>query len=56
MKKFWSVFKWFLLAFIIYAILRDPNQAADIIRTIFNLLRDAVTSIIAVFDALLGRR
>ncbi|HRW17515.1 MAG TPA: hypothetical protein P5181_01580 [Dermatophilaceae bacterium] len=56
MKKFWNVFRWFLLAFLIYAIIKSPDQAADILRTLFQLLRDAFVGIISVFDALLGRR
>lgn len=46
---------WFLLAFIIYAVFKSPEQAA-------NLVRDAVDGIVAIlsgvgrfFDALLGR-
>ena len=53
MKKFWHVFRWFVLAFFIYAVLKSPDNAADIVRTAFTLVRDAAQGIIAVFDSLL---
>lgn len=55
MRKFWNVFRWFLLGFFIYAILKSPDSAANILRSVFQILRDAVTGIVAVFDALLER-
>ena len=55
MKKFWNVFRWFLLAFLIYAIIKSPDQAASIVRTLFNLLAEAFRGIIGVFDAILRR-
>ncbi|MFZ1286414.1 MAG: hypothetical protein WAR57_05175 [Candidatus Phosphoribacter sp.] len=55
MKKFWSVFRWFLLAYFIYAVVKSPDAAAEIVRTLFQLLGDAFRGIIGVFDAILGR-
>jgi hypothetical protein len=54
-KKFWNVFRWFLLAYFVYAVVKSPDQAADIVKTLFNLLADAAKSIFAVFDQILGR-
>ncbi|MBK8468382.1 MAG: hypothetical protein IPL45_00895 [Actinomycetales bacterium] len=54
-KKFWSVFRWFLLAYFIYAVVKSPDAAAEIVRTLFQLLGDAFRGIIGVFDAILGR-
>ncbi len=56
MKKFWSIFKWVLLAYFIYAVVKSPDAAADIVRTIFQILGDAFRGIIGVFDAILGRK
>ena len=53
MKKFWRVFRWFVLAFFVYAVLKSPDNAADIVRTAFTVLRDAAQGGIAVGDSLL---
>ncbi|MDQ6716563.1 MAG: hypothetical protein M3Z83_10690 [Actinomycetota bacterium] len=47
---------WMLLAFLIYAIVKSPSQAADIIRTAFDIIAQGFRSIFAFFDALLGRK
>jgi hypothetical protein len=54
-KKFWHIFRWFLLAYFIYAVVKSPDQAASIVRTLFNLLAEAFRGIIGVFDAILRR-
>ncbi len=54
MKKFWSIGRWVLLAFFVYAVFKSPDNVADIVRTTFTVLRDAGQGIIAVFDSLLG--
>ena len=56
MKKFWNIFRWFLLAYFIYAVLKSPDSAADIVRTLFQLLGDAFRGIVGVFDAILARK
>ena len=55
MKKFWNVFKWVLLAYFVYAVVKSPNTAADIVRALFQLLADAFRGIMSVFDAVLNR-
>lgn len=47
---------WVLLAFLVYAIVKSPTQAADIVRTSFDVIAQGFTSIFAFFDALLARR
>jgi hypothetical protein len=42
-----------VLAFVIYAVVTSPNQAADFVQTVFNWLADAVRSVFAFFNALL---
>ncbi len=54
MKRFWSIGRWVLLAFFVYAVLKSPDNVADILRTTFTVLRDAVQGILTVFDSLLG--
>ncbi len=55
MKKFWNIFKWFLLAYFVYAIVKSPQTAADVVKTLFELLAEAFRGIIGVFDAILKR-
>jgi len=52
-KKFWNIFKWFLLAYFVYAIVKSPQTAADVVKTLFELLAEAFRGIIGVFDAIL---
>lgn len=54
MKKFWSIFRWFLLAYFIYAVVKSPEAAANIVRTLFQIIGDAFRGIVGVFDAILG--
>lgn len=53
-KKFWSIFRWFLLAYFIYAVVKSPEAAANIVRTLFQIIGDAFRGIVGVFDAILG--
>jgi hypothetical protein len=55
MSRFWRVVGYILLAYLIYAIIKSPGQAADVVRTIFQILADAARSIFSFFDNLLGR-
>ena len=50
MKKFWSVFRWFLLAYFVYAVVKSPEAAAGIVRTLFQIIGDAFRGIVGVFD------
>jgi hypothetical protein len=44
-----------LLIFAIYAIVVSPSQSADIVRTAFDTLAEAIRAIFRFFDALLRR-
>ncbi len=50
-----TVAKWVVLAFLVYAIVKSPGQAADIVRTGFDIIAQGFAAIIAFFDALLRR-
>jgi hypothetical protein len=56
MKRVKTISGWVLLAFLVYAIVKSPTQAADMIRTAFDIIVQGFQSIFAFFDALLGRR
>jgi hypothetical protein len=45
---------WFLIAFLIYAIFRSPDQAADIVRAAFEGIGEGLAGIGLFFDALLA--
>lgn len=55
MSRVKKILGWVLLAFVVYAIVKSPTQAADIAKTAYNILAQGVTSIFAFFNALLGR-
>jgi hypothetical protein len=42
-----------LLAFVLYAVVTSPNQAAGFVQTVFEWLASAIRSIFAFFNALL---
>jgi len=44
---------WLLVAFLVYAIVKSPNQAADIVRTSLDVIVQGVRSIGTFFDALM---
>ena len=50
MKKFWSVFRWFLLAYFVYAVVKSPEAAAGIVRKLFQIIGAAFRGIVGVFD------
>jgi hypothetical protein len=47
---------WTLLAFFVYAIVKSPSQAADILRTLWDIVVQGVKSIGSFFDALLSHK
>jgi hypothetical protein len=55
MSRVRRILGWVLLAYVVYAIVKSPAQAADIVRTSFDILAQGVRSIFAFFDSLLGR-
>lgn len=52
MSRLWRVLGFLLLIYIIYAIIRSPTQAADVVRTIFEILANGIRSIATFFDSL----
>ena len=44
---------WLLIAFLVYAVVKSPTQAADIVRTSFDVLSQGVQAIFTFFDALM---
>lgn len=55
MRRVWKILGWIVLIYLVYAIIRSPTQAADVVRGIFEILANGVRSIAAFFDALLSR-
>ncbi|WP_172669690.1 hypothetical protein [Arsenicicoccus sp. oral taxon 190] len=53
--KIKKVLLWLLVAFLIYAIIVSPDRAADIVRTVWDILVQAVQSLGRFFDKLLNR-
>jgi hypothetical protein len=47
---------WTVLAFFVYAIVKSPGQAADILRAIWDIIVQGVKSIGSFFDALLNTK
>lgn len=52
--KLRRVLLWILVIFALYAVFRSPNQAADVTRSAFDGLSQALSSVGAFFDALLA--
>jgi hypothetical protein len=48
-----TVLIWLIVAFLVYAVFRTPEQAASIVSNAFGGLADGVTSVATFFDALL---
>ncbi|WP_409484506.1 hypothetical protein [Arsenicicoccus dermatophilus] len=48
-----KVLLWILVAFLVYAIIVSPDRAAEIVRTVWDILVQAVESLGRFFDALL---
>lgn len=46
---------WLIVIFLLYAILTSPNDAADIMRSAWQVIRNGVENIFHFFDALLRR-
>jgi hypothetical protein len=47
---------WGLLVFFVYAIVKSPSQAADILRTLWDIVVQGLKSIGSFFDALLSKK
>lgn len=56
MKKFWSILKWFILAFGVYLVIKSPTTAADAIKTAWLVGVEVSRGVLAFFDALTPSR
>lgn len=45
-----------LLVFFVYAIVKSPDQAADLVRTLWDIILQGFKSIGSFFDALLNKK
>jgi divalent metal cation (Fe/Co/Zn/Cd) transporter len=45
-----------LLAFVVYAIVKSPSQAADLVHTLWDIIFQGFTGIGSFFDAVLNRK
>ncbi|HET7475693.1 MAG TPA: hypothetical protein VFJ97_06660 [Dermatophilaceae bacterium] len=55
MARVKRVLLWLLVAFAIYAIVTSPEQAAQIVRTVWDIILAAFRAIGSFFDALLRK-
>jgi hypothetical protein len=55
MRRVWKILGWIVVIYLVYAIIRSPTQAADVVRGIFEILANGVRSIATFFDSLLTR-
>ena len=55
MPRLKKVLVWFVVAFLVYAIFRSPDQAAGIVRDAWAGITTALGAIARFFDALLQR-
>jgi large-conductance mechanosensitive channel len=55
MPRIKKILQWLIIAFVVYAIIKSPNQAASILTTAWQILVDGVAAIGKFFDTLLGR-
>jgi len=55
MKHVKKIVLWSLVIFFIYAIIKSPTQAADMVQNLWNLIVQAFTSIASFFNAILKR-
>lgn len=56
MPKGRKILGWLLIAFVVYAIYKQPHQAAIIASSIWHILLNALTSIGAFFSTLMSRK
>jgi hypothetical protein len=45
---------WLVIAFLVYAVFKSPDQAADIVRAAWEGILDALGAVAKFFDALLA--
>lgn len=56
MQRVKRILLWILLAFVVYAIVTSPTQAADIARSAWSIIVQGFVSIGSFFDALLNKK
>jgi len=56
MQRVRKIVLWSLLAFFVYAIVKSPTQAADIARSLWDILVQGLKSIGSFFDAILNKK
>ena len=56
MQRVKKIVLWGVLAFFVYAVVKSPSQAADIVRTIWDIILQGFKSIGSFFDALLNTK
>ncbi len=55
MARVKKVFIYLMVAFVVYAVITSPTQAADIVRTAWDIILDGFAAIGTFFNSLLGR-
>lgn len=55
MPRIRRILQWLIIAFLVYAVVTSPNQAADILSTAWQIVVNGVVAIGKFFDTLLGR-
>lgn len=53
--KWKPILRVLLIIFVLYAIFTSPDQSANIVHSIWNVLRNGVTNLAHFFNALLGK-
>jgi hypothetical protein len=56
MQRVKKIVLWTLLAFFVYAVVKSPNQAADLVRTVWDIILQGLKSVGSFFDALLNNK
>lgn len=56
MPRIKRILQGFLIAFVVYAIITSPNQAASFLSTAWQITVDGLAAIGKFFDALLGKK
>lgn len=56
MQRIKKIVPWTLLAFFVYAVVKSPTQAADLVQTIWDIFMAGINGIGGFFDALLNQQ
>ena len=55
MSRARKIIGWLIVAYLVYSVVKSPTQAADVVKTTFQILADGIKSIFAFFDSLTSR-